>query len=78
MIQPITAFRTGLVGSSLVETRYPRVVSYGIRRVEFDDYLRRRSGARLMLGERVDRLRRNGERWVVNERFAGGSRAECC
>lgn len=69
VIQPITAFRTGLVGASLVETRYPRVVSYGIRRVEFDDFLLRRSGAGLMLGERVDRLRRDGGRWVVNERF---------
>lgn len=70
VIQPITAFRTGVVGASLVETRYPRPVSYGIRRVEFDDFLLRRSGARLVLGERVERLRREGDRWIVNERFA--------
>ncbi len=37
--QPITAFRTGLIGGRLVETDYARPVSYGIRRCEFDDYL---------------------------------------
>ncbi|MBI1874832.1 MAG: NAD(P)/FAD-dependent oxidoreductase [Acidobacteria bacterium] len=70
VIQPITAFRTGLAGTPLVETRYGRVVSYGIRRLEFDDFLLRRSGAGLVLGERVERVWRDGERWVVNERFA--------
>ncbi len=39
--QPITAFRTGLIGGRLVETDYARPVSYGIRRCEFDDYLLR-------------------------------------
>src|ERR1700740_1075361 len=35
-LQPITAFRTGVIGSSdVVDTRYDHPVSYGIRRCEF-------------------------------------------
>ncbi len=45
-IQPITGFRTGIIGRRSVETRYPDPVSYGILRFEFDDYLLRRSGVR--------------------------------
>ncbi len=33
---------------------YDKVVSYGIRRCEFDHYLLERSGARLRLGENVE------------------------
>ena len=76
--QPITAFRTGLIGGGPVETDYGRTVSYGIRRCEFDDYLLRRSGARLVLGEAVREIERDGAEWVVNGRVrapdAGGRR----
>src|SRR5207248_3255668 len=66
--QPITAFRTGLIGGTAdLETTYDRAVSYGIRRCEFDDYLLRRSGARLCLGEPVSSVRRDGARWIVND-----------
>jgi flavin-dependent dehydrogenase len=41
-------------------------VSYGIRRREFDDYLLRRSGARLMAPAALTSLRRDGG-WVVND-----------
>ena len=44
--QPITGFRTGLIGGRDVVNRYDRPVSYGIRRCEFDQYLRRRTPAR--------------------------------
>src|SRR5205823_7702903 len=48
--QPITGFRTGLVGGTgEMETTYDRPVSFGIRRCEFDHYLLQRSGARLRL-----------------------------
>src|ERR1700728_1070052 len=50
VLQPITAFRTGYIGGPAMETGYNATVSYGIRRREFDDYLLRRSGARLMEG----------------------------
>jgi menaquinone-9 beta-reductase len=65
--QEITAFRTGLLGRRLRETRYPRVVSYGIRRCEFDDFLLRRAGVRVLEGTPVTTLRARGDIWVVNE-----------
>jgi geranylgeranyl reductase family protein len=65
--QPITAFRTGVIGASAaVRTEYARIVSYGIRRCEFDDYLLRRSGARLHLGTPVKTAVRHDGRWLVN------------
>ena len=66
VLQPITGFRTGMIDGAEVETRYPRNVSYGIRRCEFDHYLLERSGARLRLGEPVRSLARRGEGWIVN------------
>jgi flavin-dependent dehydrogenase len=65
--QTIAAFRTGVLGKPLVDTPYSRVVSYAIRRCEFDDFLLRRSGARVMEGLAVETLRRASETWVVNE-----------
>ena len=69
VIQPITRFLTGMIGGAEVETGYGQAVSYGIRRCEFDDYLLRRSGARLMLGEPFHTLHRDGTDWVINDRF---------
>lgn len=66
--QPITAFRTGLMGDVAHYTDFGRPVSYAIRRCEFDDYLLRRSGARLILGESVHAIERDGSDWVVNGR----------
>ncbi|MDA8383136.1 MAG: NAD(P)/FAD-dependent oxidoreductase [Betaproteobacteria bacterium] len=66
-LQPITGFHTGIIGGDVLETRYGRTVSYGIRRWEFDHYLIARAGARLLLGQRLDRLRREGEAWIVND-----------
>lgn len=69
VFQPITAFLTGMEGRRQVETRYREPVSYGIRRCEFDHYLLRRSGARLALGEPFESMRRENNRWIVNERI---------
>lgn len=66
VFQPITRFRTGVIGGGWVETAYDGPVSYGIRRCEFDHYLLARSGARLRLGEPVTKLERDGGEWVVN------------
>ena len=66
VLQPITSFRTGSIGGPTIETFYDQPVSYGIRRCEFDDYLLRRSGARLLLGAPLTTLERRGERWIVN------------
>lgn len=68
ILQPITGFRVGLLGGGrMVETSYDRPVSFGIRRCEFDDYLLRRSGARLLLGMPISSIRREDSRWLLNE-----------
>jgi flavin-dependent dehydrogenase len=67
VLQPIHGFRVGRVGDRSVDVDCGTVVSYGIRRCEFDHFLLERSGARLRLGERIRDLRRSGDRWIVNE-----------
>ncbi|HSB61942.1 MAG TPA: NAD(P)/FAD-dependent oxidoreductase, partial [Vicinamibacteria bacterium] len=68
VLQEITGLRTSLLGGAAIETRYPRPVSFGIRRCEFDAYLLRRSGAPTRT-EHVTGLRRAGGSWIVNEAF---------
>ena len=65
--QEITAFRTSVMGTRSVETRYPRVVSYAIRRCEFDTFLLQRSGVRVLEDTFVRTLRRDRGNWIVNE-----------
>ena len=69
LLQPITGFRTGSIGGPTVATNYSKPVSYGIRRYEFDDYLLKRSGARLLQGEPLTGLERLGGFWIVNGRM---------
>ncbi len=65
-LQPISAFRTGVICGAPVLTDYPGTVSYGIRRSEFDHYLLERSGARLRLGEPLATLERTPGGWRAN------------
>ena len=67
VLQPVTAFRTGLIHGGEFETRYPSAVSFGIRRFEFDHYLLQRSGARTVLGQGLRSLQRRGRLWIVND-----------
>ncbi|QKT02945.1 NAD(P)/FAD-dependent oxidoreductase [Ectothiorhodospiraceae bacterium 2226] len=67
VLQPITGFRVGMLGGRMSESDYGEVVSYGIRRCEFDHYLLARCGAELHLDTAVKSLRRDGGVWVVNE-----------
>lgn len=69
VLQPITRFLTGLINGREIETDYDQIVSYGIRRCEFDDYLLRRSDAHLVMGESFKSIRRDGSDWVINDRF---------
>jgi geranylgeranyl reductase family protein len=69
-LEPITGFRVGRFGDPVVEVRYGRPVSYGIRRCEFDHFLLARSGARLLLGVPFRTLRREGNLWIVNEEIS--------
>jgi menaquinone-9 beta-reductase len=71
-IQPIRGFRVGLMNAAgdvgkALSFRYHATVSYGIRRFEFDDYLLRRSGARLLSGEPARSPRREGREWRIND-----------
>jgi flavin-dependent dehydrogenase len=68
-LQPITGFRTGMLDGPEIVTRYEHDVSYGIRRREFDDYLLRRSGARLQTASPVTSLRRESGSWLVNDEW---------
>ncbi len=69
--QSISGFRTALIGGrSTVVTDYEYPVSFGIRRCEFDEYLLRRSGARLELGVPLASIRRSGGQWVVNDQVS--------
>lgn len=66
VFQPITSFRVSCLGRPAELIEFPQPVSYGIRRFEFDEYLLRRCGARLRLGEPVRSLERTEEGWLVN------------
>jgi menaquinone-9 beta-reductase len=67
VLQPITRFRTGVLGGPVLETEYGRPVSYGILRCEFDAYLLRRSGAEVCEGARVETIERAGGEWIVGQ-----------
>lgn len=69
-IQPITGFRTGLIGGHSIETHYDQPVSYGIRRCEFDAYLLHRSGVPTRLGTPFRGMQRAGDEWIVNGEIA--------
>lgn len=69
-LQAISSFRTGLIDGPQLATGYADTVSYGIRRCEFDDYLLRRADARLVLGQSLKSLRREGGRWLVNDQIS--------
>jgi len=66
VFQPITGFRIGCIGGEMVDTKYDQLVSYGIRRREFDEYLLRRSGARLLEGINLATLERRDGGWIAN------------
>jgi menaquinone-9 beta-reductase len=66
VLQPITGFRTSYMGGPEIESNYHRPVSYGIRRCEFDDFLLRRCGARLLEGQPLASIKRAGDSWIAN------------
>lgn len=68
-LQPIQRFRIGMMGQPAVENDHGRVVSYGIRRCEFDHYLLERVSATKQLATPVKSIRRQAGNWVVNDRW---------
>jgi len=65
-LQPITGFKSGLIGGAPIETHYGRIVSYGIRRCEFDHYLLAQSGVATQLGTAFKSCERQNGGWVIN------------
>ncbi|HEU4927402.1 MAG TPA: NAD(P)/FAD-dependent oxidoreductase [Vicinamibacterales bacterium] len=68
-LQEIVGFRTGLLRRPSVDTPYGRVVSYAIRRREFDEFLLRRADVRVLEQTPLTSLRQDGRIWVVNEQI---------
>ena len=66
VFQPIYGLRLSAIGGPQLEVRHDYVVSYGIRRCEFDEYLLRRSGARIREGVAITSIERSGDGWLVN------------
>ena len=74
VLQKISGFKISQLGQKQVESHYPgQPVSYGIRRIEFDDYLLRRCGAELILNEAFKKMDKvddaSGKYWLVNEKY---------
>ncbi len=68
-LQPIRRFRIGMMGQSPVENDHGGVVSYGIRRCEFDSYLLDRVSAPKQLGTPVKSIVRQDGNWTINEQW---------
>jgi len=66
-LQPFTGFRTGRLHGATRLTDYGQVVSYGIRRCEFDAYLLHRSGAKVVDGQPLKTLCRTADGWIAND-----------
>ncbi len=66
-LQPITQFRIGMMGQRAVENDHGEVVSYGIRRREFDNYLLDRVTSPTQLDTPVKSIVCEGGNWVIND-----------
>src|SRR5262245_17941056 len=67
VLQEITGFRTSVVGQSAVETTYSSIVSYAVRRCEFDHFLLRRAQVCVLDNRPLVTLKRQRDRWIVND-----------
>lgn len=68
-LQPIRRFRIGMMGQAPVENDHGGIVSYGIRRCEFDHFLLERTRCDKVLGVPVKTIKREGGNWLVNDRW---------
>jgi len=69
VLQPITGFRVACGVRPEVRVSFDNVVSYAIRRCEFDHYLLGRSRCEAHEGTRVESIERDGRHWVLNGSF---------
>jgi geranylgeranyl reductase family protein len=66
-LQPISHFRIGMMGQPAVQNDHDDVVSYGIRRCEFDAYLLDRVDSPKELGTPVKTITRTNGNWIIND-----------
>jgi geranylgeranyl reductase family protein len=66
VLQPLSGFRTSMLGGREIQTDFDETVSFGIRRCEFDHFLLDRSGAERIEGVAVHEFERRNGRWIVN------------
>jgi flavin-dependent dehydrogenase len=66
VLQPIYGLRLSAIEGPQVEVRHDHIVSYGIRRCEFDEYLLRRSGARIREGIAITSIESLSDGWLIN------------
>jgi len=66
-LQPISQFRIGMMGQTAVDNNHGEVVSYGIRRCEFDAYLLDRVDSPKELGQPVKTIERHNGNWIIND-----------
>lgn len=69
VLQPIHGFQISLMDGPAMETDFGKPISYAVRRCEFDDYLLKRCGARILEGTPLTSLARSGECWIANGRL---------
>ena len=70
ILQKISGFKISQLGQKQLESHYPgEPVSYGIRRIEFDDYLLQRCGAELILEQAFKKMKKNNDGWLVNDLY---------
>ncbi|HXW07653.1 MAG TPA: FAD-dependent oxidoreductase, partial [Vicinamibacterales bacterium] len=66
VLEDLWGFETRGMGGRPVRTTFDRVVSYAIRRCEFDWFLLQRSGAHIVQGTPLRMIERSGDVWTVN------------
>lgn len=65
-LQPITGFNISVIGQQEISVDCSQVVSYGIRRCEFDEFLLRRCGADIREGLFLQTVQRTSQGWLIN------------
>lgn len=67
VLQPITGFKISQLGQKQLRSHYEgEPVSYGIRRIEFDDYLLQRCGAKILPVQAFKEMQKTAQGWSVN------------
>lgn len=70
VLQPIHGFAVSRRGNRSSIANFGEVVSYGIRRCEFDHYLVERTGVERREGQPISDLRREADLWVLDGEVA--------